>query len=42
LWGEVSQLLDNPENLQRMRESALKAAKPFAAEEIVNRTLSLI
>lgn len=38
---EVYSLLDASENLQRMRESALSAARPFAAEEIVNQILSL-
>lgn len=42
MWREVSELLDNPEDLNRMHEAALKIAKPFAAEEIVNRTISLI
>ncbi|MCX7968026.1 MAG: undecaprenyldiphospho-muramoylpentapeptide beta-N-acetylglucosaminyltransferase [Armatimonadetes bacterium] len=42
MWREVSELLDDPEDLQRMRQSALSIAKPFAAEEIVNRTISLI
>jgi len=41
MWREVSELLDNPEDLQRMREASLAIAKPFAAEEIVNRTISL-
>lgn len=42
MWREVSELFDNPDALNRMRESALKIAKPFAAEEIVNQTISLI
>ncbi|MCX7642255.1 MAG: undecaprenyldiphospho-muramoylpentapeptide beta-N-acetylglucosaminyltransferase [Armatimonadetes bacterium] len=42
LWREVFELLDRPENLRRMSEAALSVAKPFAAEEIVKRTLSLL
>lgn len=42
MWQEVSELLDDHESLLQMREAALGIAKPFAAEEIVNRTLSLI
>lgn len=39
---EVSQLLDEPETLNRMRQAALNIAKPFAAEEIVKKILSLL
>lgn len=42
MWQEVSELLESLENLKQMRQAALSIAKPFAAEEIVNRTLSLL
>jgi UDP-N-acetylglucosamine--N-acetylmuramyl-(pentapeptide) pyrophosphoryl-undecaprenol N-acetylglucosamine transferase len=42
LFETVSELLSSREKLERMRESALKIARPFAAEEIVNRTLELL
>lgn len=42
IWQEVSGLFESQEILQRMRQSALSIAKPFAAEEIVKRTLSLL
>lgn len=42
MWREVSELLDNSGDLQRMREAALSIAKPFAAEEIVNQIISLL
>lgn len=42
VFETVSQLLDNPEKLGHMREAALKIAKPYAAEEIVERTLELL
>lgn len=38
----VLEFLDNPESLEGMRKAALGIAKPFAAEEIVTQTLSLI
>jgi len=42
LFETVSELLSSREKLERMRESALKIARPFAAEEIVKRTLELL
>ena len=42
LFETVSELLGSREKLERMRESALKIARPFAAEEIVKRTLELL
>jgi len=38
----VIELLSDTEKLQRMREAALRIAKPRAAEEIVERTLALL
>ncbi|MGQ9463231.1 MAG: undecaprenyldiphospho-muramoylpentapeptide beta-N-acetylglucosaminyltransferase [Candidatus Fervidibacter sp.] len=38
----VSELLSNPERLERMREATLSIARPFAAEEIVNKALELL
>jgi len=42
VYRELSQLLDSPQNLHQMREAALSIAKPFAAEEIINRIFSLL
>lgn len=42
LFETVSELLDSRERLKRMRELALTIARPFAAEEIVKRTLELL
>lgn len=42
LAGAMIELLSDAERLMRMRAAAKRIAKPFAAEEIVERTLTLL